>query len=62
MPEGAEGKEPEDMAAEASSAGSTAIPVRSVFISYATADKAAADSIVAALERAGISCWIAPRD
>jgi TolB-like protein len=33
-----------------------------VFISYASADKAAADSICAALERAGIACWIAPRD
>ncbi len=33
-----------------------------VFISYASADKQAADSICAALERAGIECWIAPRD
>jgi TolB-like protein/Tfp pilus assembly protein PilF len=33
-----------------------------VFISYASADKAAADSICVALERAGIACWIAPRD
>ena len=33
-----------------------------VFISYATADKSAADSIRAALERDGIVCWIAPRD
>ena len=33
-----------------------------VFISYATADKSAADSICAALERGGIVCWIAPRD
>jgi hypothetical protein len=33
-----------------------------VFISYASADKAAADAIVAALERGGIRCWIAPRD
>jgi TolB-like protein/Flp pilus assembly protein TadD len=33
-----------------------------VFISYATADKGAADSICAALERGGIVCWIAPRD
>ena len=33
-----------------------------VFISYASADKQAADSICAALERGGIVCWIAPRD
>ena len=34
-----------------------------VFISYASADNSAAESIVAALERAGIMCcWIAPRD
>jgi TolB-like protein/Tfp pilus assembly protein PilF len=33
-----------------------------VFISYASADKRAADSICAALERGGIVCWIAPRD
>jgi hypothetical protein len=37
-------------------------PDKTTFISYASADKAAADSIVAALERAGIGCWIAPRD
>ena len=33
-----------------------------VFISYASADVAAADEVVAALEAAGISCWMAPRD
>jgi TolB-like protein len=33
-----------------------------VFVSYASADKTAADSICASLERAGITCWIAPRD
>jgi TolB-like protein/Tfp pilus assembly protein PilF len=33
-----------------------------VFISYASADKAAADSICVALERGGLTCWIAPRD
>jgi len=33
-----------------------------VFISYASADKQAADTICAALERGGIGCWIAPRD
>ena len=32
------------------------------FISYSTRDKAAADATCAALEAAGIRCWIAPRD
>src|ERR1700722_3522025 len=39
----------------------TAEPAR-VFISYASADKSTADSVCAALEDAGIPCWIAPRD
>jgi TolB-like protein len=33
-----------------------------VFVSYASADKAAADLICAALERGGVACWIAPRN
>ena len=33
-----------------------------VFISYSSADKAVADRICAALESAGITCWIAPRN
>lgn len=33
-----------------------------VFISYSSFDKAAADATCAALEGAGIRCWIAPRD
>ncbi|HTU53395.1 MAG TPA: toll/interleukin-1 receptor domain-containing protein [Acetobacteraceae bacterium] len=32
------------------------------FISYSTHDKAVADAACAALEAAGIRCWIAPRD
>jgi TolB-like protein/Flp pilus assembly protein TadD len=36
--------------------------VARVFISYASADKPAADSICSGLERGGITCWIAPRD
>jgi TIR domain len=31
-------------------------------ISYATADKTAADAACAVLEAAGIRCWVAPRD
>src|ERR1700735_3494185 len=34
----------------------------SVFISYASCDKALADTVVLSLERRGIRCWIAPRD
>ncbi len=33
-----------------------------VFISYASADAAVADTVVAILERQGVMCWIAPRD
>ncbi len=33
-----------------------------VFISYASEDKITADAVCAGLERAGIRCWIAPRD
>ena len=32
------------------------------FISYASQDKALAETLCRALERAGIGCWIAPRD
>jgi len=37
-------------------------PARDVFISYASQDKAAAESVCKALEGAGLVCWIAPRD
>ena len=33
-----------------------------VFLSYASADRAAADAVCAALEARGIACWMAPRD
>jgi formylglycine-generating enzyme required for sulfatase activity len=33
-----------------------------VFISYASADEAIADKVCNALENAGVSCWIAPRN
>jgi TolB-like protein/Flp pilus assembly protein TadD len=33
-----------------------------VFVSYASQDVALADAIVAALEKNGLKCWIAPRD
>jgi TolB-like protein len=33
-----------------------------VFISYASPDSAVAETVCEALERAGVTCWIAPRD
>ena len=36
--------------------------MKSVFISYATPDREAADEVCADLEADGIECWIAPRD
>ena len=33
-----------------------------VFISYASPDRSIADAVCGALERAGMTCWIAPRD
>ena len=37
-------------------------PSASVFISYASQDKAVADAVCLALEQAGAACWIAPRN
>jgi hypothetical protein len=36
--------------------------VRDVFVSYASQDVVVANAVVVALERAQITCWIAPRD
>ena len=33
-----------------------------VFISYASPDSVVADAVCAALERNGVTCWVAPRD
>ena len=35
---------------------------RDVFISYASPDRSIADDVCGLLERAGMTCWIAPRD
>jgi TolB-like protein len=44
-------------------AGMTARPdARTVFVSYASQDAAAAHAVVSAIERTGLTCWIAPRD
>jgi hypothetical protein len=37
-------------------------PSGAAFISYASQDAAVAGALVEALERHGLSCWIAPRD
>ena len=46
----------EEQAAKADSGTST------VFISYASEDAAVTNTLVAAVERQGLKCWIAPRD
>jgi TIR domain len=33
-----------------------------IFVSYASPDAPAANSVVATLEKHGLKCWIAPRD
>jgi TolB-like protein/Tfp pilus assembly protein PilF len=62
MSEGSESEQRSAAEAKAPGPEQSVQPERAAFISYASADKAAADSIVAALEGAGIGCWIAPRD
>jgi succinyl-CoA synthetase alpha subunit len=39
-----------------------AVQAAQVFISYASQDKGVADAVCQALERAGVACWIAPRN
>jgi TolB-like protein/Tfp pilus assembly protein PilF len=46
---------------EERTAGAAGAP-RAVFISYASQDAAVASTVVKALERSGVACWIAPRD
>ena len=53
--------EPEDPRGYVHRAQGTAESAR-VFISYASGDKPIADDVCAALEAAGIPCWMAPRD
>lgn len=57
----AEPAEPENLRGPADSAKVAAEPPR-VFISYASQDKGVADAVCQALEKAGVACWIAPRD
>jgi TolB-like protein/Tfp pilus assembly protein PilF len=47
---------------DATGADHTSEASSDVFVSYASHDVAVANAIVAALERHGLKCWIAPRD
>jgi len=47
---------------EAQAAKMEKTPATAVFISHASHDKAVADAVCEALEKAGVTCWIAPRD
>jgi len=62
MPEGHEGEQAGDAAPAASGVLRSQSGAHDVFISYASLDGATAESVCAALERAGMACWIAPRD
>jgi TolB-like protein/Tfp pilus assembly protein PilF len=62
MPEGRDGEQAPDAALAAPGAVHSQSGAHAVFISYASSDRAVADSVCAALERAGVTCWIAPRD
>jgi TolB-like protein len=56
------GEAPDSAGSQPSADLPAQIPDRLVFISYASQDVAIADSIVEALGRQGLKCWIAPRD
>ena len=62
MPRGNEPDAGHGAAASAPAAGSHPPPGSTVFISYASQDAAVANAVVAAVEREGLKCWIAPRD
>jgi TolB-like protein/Tfp pilus assembly protein PilF len=62
MPEGGDGEQAPDATLAAPGAVHSRSGTHRVFISYASSDRAIADSVCSALERAGVLCWIAPRD
>jgi TolB-like protein/Tfp pilus assembly protein PilF len=55
-------EQPSKAGSSAPSSTADADAARSIFISYASQDGVAANKICAALEAAGLQCWIAPRD
>jgi TolB-like protein/Flp pilus assembly protein TadD len=57
-----EAGEPENTGRSEPYAAAGASAVGKVFISYASQDAGAAEKVCAALEAAGLPCWIAPRD
>lgn len=61
MPESGESSTPIPTSSAAEQAAD-ASRLRDVFVSYASQDTAVANAVVAALERNGLRCWIAPRD
>jgi hypothetical protein len=62
MPESGESPPTQKQRTLASDAAADTGRFHDVFLSYASHDAALADAIVAALERHGLRCWIAPRD
>jgi TolB-like protein/Tfp pilus assembly protein PilF len=59
---GVKGVEDSSVAGSQPPGASVAATSRRVFISYASADAAIAKKVCTALEAAGFTCWIAPRD
>jgi len=53
---------PTDPVGSSQTSPATPRPVRQVFISYSSPDRALANDLCQYLEAQGISCWIAPRD
>lgn len=65
LPEGLAEVDPAEAApggAQTPASAASAATTAPVFVSHSTTDKAKADAVCAALERAGVRCWIAPRD
>jgi adenylate cyclase len=61
MADHADPESPQAPADSSKTAGDPAV-TPDAFISYASHDAAAATALVEALEKAGVTCWIAPRD
>jgi TolB-like protein len=62
MPESGDSSTTQIKPSLASDAAANTVRFHDVFVSYASQDVAVANAIVAALERTGLQCWIAPRD
>lgn len=62
MPEGSDNKTTPEPATVAPTAAQGKSDSALAFISFASADRSTANAVCRALERAGVRCWIAPRD